>query len=47
MAIQAGARTVHSLRHGLPDDGAAASPIAPPVVEDAPTQDSSKENPGA
>lgn len=47
MAIQAGARTVHSLRHGLPDDGAAASPIAPPAAEDTPTQDLPKENPGA
>lgn len=47
MAIQAGARTVYSFRHGLPDDGAAASPSAPPATEDTPTQDSPKENPGA
>lgn len=44
MAIQAGARTVHYLRHGVPADGIAT---VPPGSPDAPTQDSPKETPGA
>lgn len=50
MAIQAGARTVHYLRHGVPEDGIATvppgHPEAPSTQDAAPTQDSPKENPG-
>lgn len=51
MAIQAGARTIHYVRHGVPDDGIATvppgHPDAPSAQDDAPTQDSPKETPGA
>jgi TRAP-type C4-dicarboxylate transport system permease small subunit len=51
MAVQAGARTVHYLRHGDPDDGIATVPPGhpepPSTPGTAPTQDSPKENPGA
>ncbi|MGP9745665.1 TRAP transporter small permease [Brachybacterium sp. AOP29-B2-41] len=51
MAIQAGARTVHYFRHGIPDEVIATvpsgSPDAPSAQDDASTQDSPKETPGA
>ena len=51
MAVQAGARTVHYIRHGLPDDGIATVPPGHPEPtsprDGTPTQDSPKENPGA
>lgn len=51
MALQAGARTVHYIRHGVPGEGIGAAhpggPDAPSAQHDSPTQDSPKENPGA
>ena len=46
MALQAGARTLHYIRHGVPADPLASTPPGHPQPA-TPVQDSSKENPGA
>ncbi|HLQ81506.1 MAG TPA: TRAP transporter small permease [Brachybacterium sp.] len=51
MAVQAGARTVHCIRHGIPDDGSATVPPGHPgpasPQDGTPSPDSPKEDPGA